>query len=67
MCDCDKPSTTEAKTSHDSKGANAPVAEKAHAHHAAHAAADASTDAACTCGPSGTGDHATHADAATPA
>ncbi len=66
MCDCGKPSATEAKTGHDSQGADAKVAAKAHAH-AAPAVADDATDAACTCAPSGTGHHATHAGTATQA
>lgn len=64
MCDCGKPAATEARTGHDSQGADAKAAEKSHAH-AAPAVAHDATDAACSCSPSGTSHHGTHAGTAT--
>lgn len=65
MCDCGKPSTTEAKTEH-AQGATAPASAAAHGHAAHDATADAQ-DATCGCAPTGQGHHASHAGAATSA
>ncbi|HQU68997.1 MAG TPA: hypothetical protein PLI43_12480 [Albidovulum sp.] len=66
MCDCGKPSTTEAKTE-TGHGSHAAAGDKAQTptEHAGHDAAAASADETCTCAPSGQGHHATQAGAAT--
>ncbi|MES2915915.1 MAG: hypothetical protein V4753_12415 [Pseudomonadota bacterium] len=62
MCDCGKPSANEAKSEAQSGHAETLTGDKNHAH-ATHAAHAATTDAACSCGPSAHDHHTTHADA----
>lgn len=66
MCDCGKPSATDAKPGQ-ATGAETPASGKSHDHapHLAQGAASGAVDESCSCAPTGQGHGATHAGVAT--